>query len=298
MGVKMQQGRIEMKKQMRVKNLSYLHAGYGRRQLIFLLGMLAMMLIPVSGYAKGPCDELGNNIEWTGGLQEIIMMMQANDMEGAKKKAKALSEICATAPLLNYLQGKIAESTNEKKEALYFYQKASENTYTFAVAPDTAKKIWYARYESEYPDRTESAVAEREAQISSLHGEYAKLDDEKQDLISDVMWAGAGIGLAGIAIAGGGIGMLFASRNDKYERVNLEDINLKTGKPNIDDSIHSYKYKPVYLAGWAMVGAGAVLAISGAVLTGVYGYQYTHPLKDESISWQISPLDISLQIAF
>ncbi|MBQ9396428.1 MAG: hypothetical protein IJU23_13070 [Proteobacteria bacterium] len=297
-----------MKKQMRVKNLSYLHAGYGRRQLIFLLGMLAMMLIPVSGYAKGPCDELGNNIEWTGGLQEIIMMMQANDMEGAKKKAKALSEICATAPLLNYLQGKIAESTNEKKEALYFYQKASENTYTFAVAPDTAKKIWYARYESEYPDRTESAVTEREAQISSLNDQiaaqkanYVRQNDEKQKLVSDVMWAGAGIGLAGLAIAGGGIGMLFATRNDKYDKIRLNEIDgtvLDGNESDIENKVKNYKYKPIYLAGWAMVGAGAVLTITGTILTGIYGYQFTHPLDDGSVSWHISPLDISLQIAF
>ena len=55
--------------------------------------------------------------------------MQNNDMQSAKLQAKALAEICPNAPTLNYLQGKISEALDEKTDALYFYQKASENTY-------------------------------------------------------------------------------------------------------------------------------------------------------------------------
>lgn len=307
----MRVGTIGIKGQKGARLHCSLRSGEGKliRRIAIFVCLMGMMSFPVVGYAKDQCRELGTNVEWTNGLQEVILMMQANDMGGAKKKAKALSEICPTAPALNYLQGKIADAMNDKKEALYFYQKASENTYTFAVAPDTAKKIWYSRYESEYPERTEAAVSERNAEIESLNevinvqkAEYLKQSDEKQKLVSDFMWAGAGIGLAGIAIAGGGIGMLFATRNDKYDKVKLFDIDeelVNSDNEKIDNSIYSYQYKPIYLAGWAMVGAGAVLAVSGAILAGIYGYQFTHPVDGaDSISWHISPSDISLKIAF
>ena len=291
------------------------------RRLIILLSLVTFFIIPAAGYAQDNCTDLSNNIEWTSGLQEIIMTMQAGDMPKAQQQAKALADICMNAPLLNYLQGKIAEELDQKKEALFYYQKASENTYTFAIAPDTAKKIWYARYESEFPEHTEAVVAasktriaELEAELSSEKAETQKLNEQlnsqRGTLISDFkerehetflkfMWAGAGIGIAGVAIAGGGVGMLFGSKHDKYAKVNFSDIGGadKTSE-NIDDAVHSYKYNSLYLASWAMIGAGAALAISGAVLTGIYGYKYTHPSEDESFAFQISPCDISFKFTF
>ena len=287
------------------------------RRLVLLLGLASFLIIPTASYAQDSCADLSNNIEWTSGLEKIIITMQSGDMQQAKQQAKALADICMNAPLLNYLQGKIAEALNEKSDALFYYQKASENNYTFAIAPDVAKKIWYARYENEFPEHTEDVIVASKARIAALEAEIAdekaeiarmnaqrdvlisNFKDREHESIKKMMWAGAGIGIAGVAIAGGGIGMLFGTKHEKYEKVDILIIKSDSLSENNDNqAIQSYTYNPLYITSWALLGAGAALAFTGAILTGIYGYQYTHPRTDESFSLQISPCDISLKITF
>ena len=305
---------VNTKPSSRINTRTPHHESSKQRYLIAILGLLALLMLPTASQAQDNCANLSNNLEWTSGLQEIIMTMQAGDMQKAQLQAKALANICMNAPLLNYLQGKIAEELNEKSDALYYYQKASENTYTFAIAPDTAKKIWYARYENEYPEHTEEAIAASKARIAALEAELATEKSEterinnqrlalmpyKEEVLETnkkLMWAGAGIGIAGLAIVGGGIGLLFATKDEKYTTVSLTTLDIEKNE-DIDKSVHAYKYKPEYLASWAMIGAGAALAIGGVILTGIYGFKYTHPIGDESLSLHISPADVSLLIAF
>lgn len=248
-------------------------------------------------YAQDGCQSLNENPEWMGGLQDVISEIQANDYQAALKKSKRLSEICPNAPTLNYMQGKIYENLNDKSNALYYYQKASENTYNFAVDPDTAKKIWYARYEFEHPERTQGEVSRKDERIGALEAEsqqnlsnFEAYKEEQYASVRKTMWAGAGVGIGGLALAGAGLGILFSQENNIT-------IDYKTND-DIKEEMKNVKYTGPYIASWGLIGAGAALAVAGAVLTGIYGYKYTHFDKNVSYSFGVSPVKASFVIQF
>lgn len=232
-------------------------------------------------------------------MQQLIETMQANDMQKAKIQSKKLADICPNAPALNYLQGKIAEALGEKQDALYYYQKASENTYTFAVDPDNAKKIWYARYENEHPERTAAAVNSSHESINDLEAEITKLKDinskyeeaveNNAQTAKKLMWTGVGIGIGGLALAGAGVGMAI-SQDNKY--------SVKTIEHNSD--VQAYTFSTLYTASWAIIGAGAVLTVTGAVLAGIFGKKYASSSKDEAndYSFSITPFSTSFTYRF
>lgn len=215
--------------------------------------------------------------------------MQAGDMITAKEQSKALVAICPNAPTLNYLQGKIAEALGEKNDALYFYQKASENTYTFAVDPANAKKIWYARYENEYPERTAEAVSSKNESYAALKAENATLKEalsHHEFFTTDpktLMWVGTGLGAGGLAFIGAGVGLLCNSHSS--------DITPSSNGYKVDDNA-------THATGWILAGMGGSLLITGAVLAGIYGYKYRLSLKNKDIVLNISPNGFQFNMTF
>lgn len=254
-----------------------------------LLVALLLLLLPFTANAQDRCTSIGNDPEWISGMQNLINTMQANDMRNARLQAKTLASICPNAPTLNYLQGKIAESLGEKEEALFYYQKASENTYTFAIDPDNAKKIWYARYESEHPERTADAVSSQNESYAALEAENAALKDalsHHEFFTTDpktLMWVGTGLGAGGLVLTGAGLGMALSS-----------DSSILTA------STHGYKVdvNPINAMGWVVTGLGAGLLITGAVLAGIYGYEYNRSLQNKDISLNISPTGFYFNMTF
>ncbi|MBQ1926854.1 MAG: hypothetical protein II180_12140 [Proteobacteria bacterium] len=250
---------------------------------------LILFLLPAIANAQDRCNNIGNDPEWAAGLKQLVETMQADDMVKAKEQSKALVAICPNAPTLNYLQGKIAEALGEKNDALYFYQKASENTYTFAVDPANAKKIWYARYENEYPERTADAVSSKNESYAALEAENATLKEalsHHEFFTTDpktLMWVGTGLGAGGLAFIGAGIGMLLSSHSSDI-------IATQHGYEAKDSSQHA--------AGWVLVGMGGGLLITGAVLAGIYGYEYRQSLKDKNLSLNISPTGFQFNMKF
>lgn len=250
---------------------------------------LAVLLfaLPTAASAQDKCATIGSDPEWAAGLKQIVDTMQAEDWQTAKQQAKALSLICPSAPTLNYLRGRIAEQLNEKQEALYYFQNASESTYTFAVDPDTAKKIWYARYESEHPERTASALALKDETTSALETEIAELkkaNANAEDNIKTLMWTGVGIGAGGLALTGAGIALIFISHPSKIEQT-AKGYNVSND--------------PLYAVGWGLTGLGAGLLVTGAVLTGIYGYKYQKfKAQHNDISFGISPTSIRFSMTF
>ncbi|MBQ8038154.1 MAG: hypothetical protein IJ268_14290 [Proteobacteria bacterium] len=254
-----------------------------------------MFLLPTAASAQDGCSTIRSNPEWTSGLKQLVDTMQANDWQTAKQQAKSLSLICPNAPVLNYLRGKIAEQLDEKQDALYYFQNASEGTYTFAVDPETAKKIWYARYESENPERTAEALelknktaSAREAEIAELKKVNAsaefKLNDLNAQNAKPLMWTGVGIGAGGLALTGTGVALLFISHPSKIERDNEKGYNVKND--------------PLYSVGWGVTGLGAGLLVTGAVLAGIYGYKYQKFKTQNNLSFGISPTSISFSMTF
>ena len=251
--------------------------------------LLAVLLfaLPTAASAQDKCATIGSDPEWAAGLKQIVDTMQAEDWQTAKQQAKSLSLVCPHAPVLNYLRGKIAEQLGEKQDALYFFQNASESTYTFAVDPETAKKIWYARYENEHPERTASAIELKNETTNALEAEIAELkkaNANAEDNIKTLMWTGVGIGSGGLALTGAGIALIFISHPSKIEQT-AKGYNVSND--------------PLYAVGWGLTGLGAGLLVTGAVLTGIYGYKYQKfKAQHNDISFGISPTSIRFNMTF
>ncbi len=242
------------------------------------------------------CDYLDEDNTWNDSMIRLVGLMTAQEYEKAENLSHDMSLRCSRSPMLNYIEAKIQEEKNDIDAAKLYYQKASEYTYDFAVAPDTAKKIWYARYEAENPERTQGGVdrlrADRDKtfdRIKQAENRYATiLASEKKDRIDEyktLTWTGTGLGIAGIVMLGIGVGIAATLENDdKY--YSLEQ------KPD------SYAVKPGYSMTWALIGAGGALTVAGTVMAGVYGYRWTHFEQHNELAFQVSPNHLSFSMAF
>ncbi len=256
------------------------------------------LLLPGIGQAQDQCLNISNNIEWQDGLQNISQLIQDKNFEEANLLSRQLYEICPRSPLLNYMQGRIAEGINDDVNARLWFQKASEYTYEFAVSPETAQKIWYARYEKEHPERTgqsvnasnqlleetQNALADASQEISALKLNIEKTKDEAYRKSKTLMWTGAGLGFGGLVLTGAGFGMVLNAEPCKF-RANSNGDNW-------------YSVKPAYISGWIVVASGLAMTVTGAVLTGIFGYQYTHTKHDLTYSWSISPKNATFSMTF
>lgn len=240
------------------------------------------------------CENIGENPEWIRDMQEFAKAVDDGELNHAQTLSQKLSKICENTPVLNYVQGKMYEKLGDKTNALYYYQKASDNTYRYAVEPSTAKKIWFTRYEFENPERTKEAVSIQKETIDELQTEnYQKVDalasykDEHYREISKTLWTGTGLGIGGLVMIGTGAALAAV-----YPACTIEQKN--GGKlPYV------VQEKALHSAGWAFIGVGAGLVVSGTVLAGIYGYKYTHfKTENTDISFQLSPASLSFGMTF
>lgn len=253
--------------------------------VVMFLAFAVSILVSAPAYAQDRCETIGEDPEWAENIKQLIKTMQEGDMQAAKIQSKQTAEICPNAPALNYLQGKIAEALGETKDALYYYQKASENTYTFAVEPDTAKKIWYARYENEHPERTAGALSSTNTRLDALENENAQLRQEKHDTYGQLMWTGVGIGIGGLILTGIGSAVVASTKPVSLYVVN--GVN------------YEYQSKPAYAFGWSSLGIGLGLLATGSILAGIFGYKYSQSdAGSEDIAFSISPVSFSIEMRF
>ena len=273
-----------------------------------------------SSFSTIPNDCAGfNSPEWNQLIQKLSLEIQNNDFIQAEMDARTLDGMCNQSPILNYMLSTIADHKNDMVASRLFIQRATEYTYKFAVAPDISKKLWFTRYEKEYPQLTEATFQKQEAEIQrkneeiealtqtlgetktsyqarieSLEAEQESMRQTHQEEIRDrvytQMWTGAGIGIAGIVATA--VGAVLITTNEAIE------FGMPWKKPENPDNPRAARTTPTYTAGYALVGVGAALAITGAVLTGIYGYQYTH-LEDEfSTTLGIAPTGVMLDCRF
>ncbi len=258
---------------------------------ILLMGLVFTSIALDSVYAESigseGCIDLSENETWTRLLAEMADDITAKRYQAAEEKAMQLDEICSRSPILNYTKGKLAEAQNDTFHARMYYQMASENTYELATSAETARKIWYARYEFEHPDRTEAAVLLQNETMQTQETKIAELNGKLEADAGHAemaMWTGAGIGIGGIAVMTTGIALL-ASSDAIVERV----------KTVSNSAFRTNKVSSKYRAGWSMTGIGAGLAIAGAIVTGIFGYEFTHQAKDETISVQFTSTTLTVQ---
>ena len=262
-----------------------------------------ILTISNGAFAQDVCGELATNVEWNQGIKDLVVLVQNNRFDEAQVKAKQLSRICEKSPMLNYIQGKIAEGQENNVDARLFFQKASEYTYIYYVDKDLAQKIWYARYENEHPERSAKGIQESERQFNEkLTSQQENLDLQKDNFLLEqenealrnyhaLMWTGAGVGIAGLAMLGTGIGLYFHSGKNPAKWVDDNKIG--------DSVIHGhYQNKPSYDAAWGLIGSGVAMTVGGVLLTGIYGYHYTRAKKEMDYSITFAPNFATLTLAF
>ncbi len=281
-----------------------------------------MSCVALDAYAED-CSNLDGNAEWTRGLQELIDLYEQERYSDARNLAIELRNTCSKSPILNYMNAKIAEGLNDDEMALKYFREASKNTYDIAVPPDTAKKIWYARYEKEHPERTADSVAILKDESESLVEQSELLREQSRILSTKIlktqqsaeietlrndaersMWIGTGIGAMGLAVTAAGIVLTVTSEKFSYNyQYTSSDGDDPAGYYESKRKDYgTYKVNPRYEAGLALFGVGLAMTITGAIFAGIYGYQYTHIGNHEdlfdTIDFAIAPNGVSMYMAF
>jgi tetratricopeptide (TPR) repeat protein len=246
-----------------------------------ILGMstlLAANLLFAGSATAQDCADLGNNIEYKSLMEKMNVQIQDKDYHAARKTADKLLRICPTVPSVNYALGKIYQELGDQKSAHTHFSIATDNTEEFAVPKDLLKNMWYARYESEFPEAVAFKTGKLEAQYQKA---LAEGETEELNWAKTVMWSGAGIGIAGVAMAvAGGFVMGFSGiENIVLNESNIE-INSETNKYNNVFNLGKEDAMVKYTAGSVLLGVGIGAAVAGAVMAGIGRYKYTQ-LKAE-----------------
>ena len=250
-------------------------------------------------YADG-CDNLPSNTKWTNGIADIKRYTEAEKYDKSLEVARKLYKICDRSPVLNYYIGLSLQGNGEDVKATQYLQRASELTKEVSVSVETTRLIYYARYESEYPERTEKAVNARSEEIHELQdenkrlralinsaqieqAEYKSVDQAikapEKIRYAQMMWVGISTGILGVALTTVG-STLFAT---------VDNYKMDHGKPHI---------APAYISGWTLFGVGLGLTISGAVTAGIAGYRYTHIDDYVDLTVSVAPNNVSLSLVF
>ena len=274
-----------------------------------ILGMstlLAANLLFAGSAAAQDCADLGNKSL----MEKMNVQIQDKDYHAARKTADKLLKICPTVPSVNYALGKIYQELGDQKSAHTHFSIATDNTEEFAVPKDLLKTMWYARYESEFPEVVAFKTGKIEAQYQkALEAERARLLNLDQQMDEGetgelnwakyVMWSGAGIGIAGVVMAvAGGLVMGFSG----IENIVLNDSNIDINSPKTDNDTYQNAFNlgkedamVKYTAGSVLLGVGIGAAVAGAVMAGIGGYKYTQ-LKAEKDTKD--KLDTSIAISY
>ena len=270
-------------------------------------------LVPATSFGQN-CDGLDQNQSWQAGMANLISQLDKEDYDAAIETAKPLFAICPSMPSLNYYTA-MAMKHKDPQRALLYLQEAAKRTSQFTTTTAMSRKIWYELFDAEHPERTEAAVAQLTQSIIALNTEIegqkeiiAKKDEhinelEKQIIQADntasnivtannsevkqnyyrTMWTGAGLGIGGLLVTGGGLAMALLVDNKK------------------EFGTSGYKVSAPYIIGWSLVGAGAAFTVAGSIITGIAGYQYTHldvPDTDMTVSFNVSPMSATFGLTF
>ena len=283
----------------------------------FSIGLGLVLAAAVSNHAfADACDNLGNNAEWRKKFAKLETAVDNGQFEDAIEHSKALFAICSRSPALMFYTGQAMKGKGDIDRAKQYFIKASDLTSEIAVDTGLSRRIWFARYEAEFPDASPEA---RQAQADQLAAEQAKYSELKAELDAHhidlrennarieiasaflnekskrdwgiALWSGVGITAAGIIlIVSGGVLTTESEEIEKSGDTTTEKSGFAVTKP--------------YVAGWTLLGAGIAATVGGTVLMGIAGYNYVRVdldndgAEDESVSFNVSPTGISFGMTF
>ena len=297
---------------------------------LYSLLIFSTLLLPCTAFADD-CEQLDKNKDWKTGISQIQNMFESGDYDSVLQKGEELSYICPRSPFLNYYIGAAYKEKGDLENAAVYLEIAGDSTNEFATTADMLQKIFYARYEAEHADRSESAVEALKKENAALIAEReqnAKAVDEIKQSISTCqstelenrandalrkgfadlelaldygvnMWAGIGTGIAGIIVTT--VGGVLIAKSDKYSHTGYHEAYLTENEAAKYDRaagtviMQDYKINGGYIAGWTLLGVGITATMTGAILAGVYGYNITH---FDSYAIGIAPNGISFGMTF
>ena len=184
--------------------------------------------------------------------------------------------------------GRIYKEKGDDSKALYYMQRATLYTEEFQVKGKTLELMWFDRYEAEHPEARPEVIEKRQNELSDIKKQVDELTKEIVELKGDVksaslgsklktyeeyeaeknhyaagLWTGVAFTGLGVALAGAGAGLAIANKDD----------GIKFDKKDSKIEPHIKMDHDVY---WTLFGAGITATVLGAVVTGIFGYYYTH----------------------
>ena len=274
--------------------------------------------LPQAVQAQDQCAELETNEQWNEGIKKLNELINTEKYDEALALSREIYPICPKSPLLNYFIAEGLKHTGDPVKATQFYQAASDNTFTIATVPQIAQKIWYARYESEYPERSgesvkalqdradalQSSNKDLEGKNQALREEKEALESKNHDLelqlsradaaleqshtdIAIGMWTGVGIGALGLVLSGAFGYLAMVGNETRPVKINPAGENGLTAEFNGEAAAY-----------WGVFGAGVALVVAGSAVAGVFGYRYTHPRTKNELAFSVTPTSASLSLTF
>lgn len=259
--------------------------------------LILLLACPFDAIAQD-CQDLENNKEWIEGMQYVKNATQTKAYDKALQKLRALVQICPDSPMLNYYIFVALDQKDDKIKALQYIQKASENTFLMATAPEASRKIWYARHDAEYPERTESALAELTLDNTN---KTAALQDAQIALHEDHaigLWTGVGLGAAGLALIA--TGATLALWDDVHYHVQGKEglVFTEDESEQYFTSRYTYEENQTYIWGVSLASIGAAFLVSGTILSAVFGYKYSRSKNNIDYAFSVSPNHLSFNLSF
>ena len=261
------------------------------------------------------CYSLDQNDKWSVLFSEFAEAYSLGDYATALDKTASLKEICVRSPLLNFSIAQTYNQLGDKQAALNYIKDATHYTQEFNVSDDVAKRMWEFRYTLEHADEITKKEAEiidakqaleaSELHVKELNDEIDKVHYQSNSTMgvardnAKMVWiAGAIVGGVGVAAAATGAGFLaqYYVSNEPAVTFGHKDggscsKDNKTGK-------ECAVIQGMYQAGWSLLGVGIGMAVAGAVMAGIGGYQYTHSNDNVAFSVGVSPASFDFSMQF
>ena len=252
------------------------------------------------------CGTINDNPAWNNGMTQLSGQMKNKQWDDAYKTAETLNAICERSPQLNYAMGIIQKEKGDDTKALYYMQRATRFTEEFAVKGDTLEKMWAGRYEAEHPEARPDQIAKRQKELEESKKQVDALTKENIKLKGDVSTAALGSKLetfeddeaerrhyaAGLWTSVGlaGVGLALTVAGGVLAAINRKGIDFNENKAWV---------KADYTTYWTLLGSGIGALVTGTVLTGIFGYYYSHSVSADnnpsSVSLYVTPTGIGMQ---
>lgn len=276
--------------------------------LIAILGVYSLAT-PTDAYAdttsndgkqlQDACFTLNSDPTWKELFINYSNAYSEKDYKKALAYTDALKRICAQSPNLNYAIAMTYKQMGDLDNAKHYIEIATDNLLAFSASPQTARTIWYARYDLENGDQFiekdtfDDAMRNLTTENFELKENLTEAYADAQKPYAAIMWTGTGIGIAGIGslIAG----TILAVQNPKAK------INTKPVDRDKSDQEYPLKNGHEIRAGYALIGVGVAATVAGAVMAGIAGYQYKRAIdaeRDSTISVTVSPQSVQLGVSF